>query len=150
MALPLMGTLLSIGVSLVDQLIDTSDNDKKSWKEKLFNLDKEGRTQELEAEVNKLKQLTSVDLAQVNLNNVSQTQGSKWRDFVGYMCGIGIGMNTIYVPLANTIISVANSFMDGPFINHVQPMDIEYLLGILGGMLGLGGMTLSKNYYRKT
>ena len=59
-------------------------------------------------------------------------------------------MNTIYVPLANTIISVANSFMDGPFITHVQPMDVEYLLGILGGMLGLGGMTLSKNYYRKT
>ena len=67
MALPLVGTLLSIGVSLVDQLVDTSDDDKKSWKEKLFNLDKEGRTQELEAEVNKLKQLSTVDLAQVNL-----------------------------------------------------------------------------------
>lgn len=148
MAFPLVGTLLGVGLSLVDNLIGASDNEKNSWKEKLQCLDKEGRTEELEAEVKKLQSLANVDLAQVNLNTVSQEKGSKWRDFVGYICGIGLGVNTIYVPVANTFISIANSFVDTP-IAHISAMDIEYLLGILGGMLGLGGMTLSKNYYRK-
>lgn len=149
MAFPLVGTLLSVGLSLVDNLVGCSDNDKASWKDKLQLLDKEGRTAELEAEVKKLTQLTNVDLAQVNLNSSSLERGSKWRDFVGYVCGIGLGINTIYVPVANTFINVANTFVSGTPISNVTPMDIEYLLGILGGMLGLGGMTLSKNYYRR-
>lgn len=148
MAFPLVGTLLGVGLSLIDNLVGASDSEKSSWKDKLQSLDKEGRTEELEAEVKKLQSLANVDLAQVNLNTVSQEKGSKWRDFVGYICGIGLGMNTVYVPLANTFINVANSFVDTP-IAPVSAMDIEYLLGILGGMLGLGGMTLSKNYYRK-
>lgn len=149
MAFPLVGTLLGVGLSLVDNLVGASDSEKTSWKDKLQCLDKEGRTEELEAEIKKLQSLANVDLAQVNLNTVSQEKGSKWRDFVGYICGIGLGMNTVYIPLANTFINVANSFVDTP-IAPVSAMDIEYLLGILGGMLGLGGMTLSKNYYRKS
>lgn len=149
MAFPLVGTLLSVGLTLVDNLIGCSDKDKASWKDKLQFLDKEGRTAELEAEVKKLTQLSNVDLAQVSLNTASLEKGSKWRDFVGYICGIGLGINTIYVPVANTCINVANTFIEGTPISNIAPMDIEYLLGILGGMLGLGGMTLSKNYYRK-
>lgn len=148
MALPIVGTLLGLGLSLVDKLIDKSDDEKSSLKEHLHLLDREGRTEELKQEVEKLKSLTAVDLAQVNLNAASQKQGSRWRDFIGYACGIGIGINTIYVPIVNTIINVANSFIATP-ITPVSPMDIEYLLGILGGMLGLGGMTLSKNYYKR-
>lgn len=149
MAFPLVGTLLSVGLSLVDNLVGCSDSDKASWKDKLQLLDKEGRTAELEAEVQRLTKLTNVDLAQVNLNSTSAERGSRWRDFVGYVCGIGLGINTIYIPIANTFINVANTFVNGTPISNIAPMDIEYLLGILGGMLGLGGMTLSKNYYRK-
>lgn len=148
MALPIVGTLLSLGVSLVDKLVDTSDSDKQSLKEKFLCLDKEGRTEELEAEVKKLQYLTSIDQAQASLAEKSIDSGSKSRDFNLYVLGAGIATNFIGVPVLNYITGIINALMYSTPIPTMQFMDVEQLIALLGGTLGLGGLSYIKKSNR--
>jgi hypothetical protein len=58
-----------------------------------------------------------------------------WRPFVGWVCGLGMAVNFLVVPLAN------------PFLPQpISPLELEVMMPVLMGMLGLGAM---RSYEKK-
>lgn len=58
-----------------------------------------------------------------------------WRPFAGWVCGIGLGYNFLVRPLLPWIV---NAF--GGNVPDLPEIDINTLMGLLFGMLGLGGL----------
>jgi len=59
---------------------------------------------------------------------------SGWRPFVGWVCGSAFALHFILIPIANFIL-VANNHKE-----VVLAFDMQTLLTLLMGLLGLGGM----------
>jgi len=59
---------------------------------------------------------------------------SGWRPAVGWVCVIGMAGNFITIPFTNMILEIAGYDVSLPLI------DMETLLPVLLGMLGLGAM----------
>lgn len=83
------------------------------------------------------KQANEQILAQLDLNKTEAAHKSMfvagWRPFIGWTCGVSMAFNFIVVPLG------------GPFIEAyteiaLAPLDLEVMMPVLLGMLGLGGM----------
>ena len=86
---------------------------------------------------------------QIEVNKVEAANGSifvaGWRPFVGWVCGVGLGTQSIVLPLIEQITGRA------------YHLDTTLLIATLGGMLGIGGMRtyekvkgVSTNDYRDT
>ena len=71
-------------------------------------------------------------MAQLDLNKTEAAHKSLfvagWRPFTGWSCGIALANNFIIVPYM------------GAFGFEITPLDLEVMLPVLLGMLGLGGM----------
>ena len=71
-------------------------------------------------------------MAQVDLNKTEAAHKSLfvagWRPFTGWACGIALANNFIIVPYM------------GAFGLEIVPLNLEVMLPVLLGMLGLGGM----------
>lgn len=83
------------------------------------------------------KQAHEQIVAQINLNKQEAAHNSLfvagWRPFTGWTCGVALAFNFVVAPLA------------GPFIEFhttvkLEPLDLDVMLPVLLGMLGLGGM----------
>lgn len=59
---------------------------------------------------------------------------SGWRPAVGWTCCLGMAANFLLIPIANFALALASSDISIPLI------DLETMLPVLLGMLGLGGM----------
>lgn len=59
---------------------------------------------------------------------------SGWRPFVGWVCGAGFAMQFVVGPL----LTWGSTLYGKPIT--LPPLDIETLLTLLAGMLGLGGL----------
>jgi len=59
---------------------------------------------------------------------------SGWRPFVGWVCGSAFALHFLLIPIANFIL-VANNHKE-----VVLAFDMQTLLTVLMGLLGLGGM----------
>jgi hypothetical protein len=59
---------------------------------------------------------------------------SGWRPFVGWVCGSAFALHFLLLPIANFIL-VANGHKE-----VVLAFDMQTLLTVLMGLLGLGGM----------
>jgi hypothetical protein len=59
---------------------------------------------------------------------------SGWRPFVGWVCGSAFALHFLLIPIANFIL-VANNHKE-----VVLAFDMQTLLTLLMGLLGLGGM----------
>lgn len=57
-----------------------------------------------------------------------------WRPFIGWSCGIAMAFNYIGVPVVETV-----SVINGTPLT-INPLDLEVMMPVLLGMLGLGGM----------
>lgn len=57
-----------------------------------------------------------------------------WRPFIGWSCGIAMAFNYIGVPVVETV-----SVINGTPLT-IDPLDLEVMMPVLLGMLGLGGM----------
>lgn len=57
-----------------------------------------------------------------------------WRPFIGWSCGIAMAFNYIGVPVIETV-----SVINGTPLT-INPLDLEVMMPVLLGMLGLGGM----------
>jgi len=55
-----------------------------------------------------------------------------WRPFTGWVCASALAFNYIVLPIANYVCSI---FLDVPV-----PTDMDVMLPVLLGMLGLGGI----------
>ena len=78
-----------------------------------------------------------LDLAQIEVNKVEAASSSLfvsgWRPAVGWVCVFGVG----YTYLGQPLLSWLSSIVDVP----VPPeLDIEQLMALVLGMLGMGGM----------
>lgn len=80
-----------------------------------------------------LTQLASVDVA-INQVNLEEAKGgwfkSGWRPFLGWTCGCSVSLHSVIFPLCTAWVP-----------GFVKPtMDMELVITLLGGLLGLGTM----------
>lgn len=77
-------------------------------------------------------------MAQLNVNKIEAAHKSLyvagWRPFIGWSCGIAMAFNFIGLPLINTFSVLYDTPLELP------PLDLEVMMPVLLGMLGLGGM----------
>ena len=64
-----------------------------------------------------------------------------WRPFIGWSCGIAMAFNFIGLPLIGTLSVLYDTPLELP------PLDLEIMMPVLLGMLGLGGM---RSYEKRT
>jgi hypothetical protein len=59
---------------------------------------------------------------------------SGWRPSIGWVCGIAFGLHFVIFPLLNWFLI---AFSQAPI---VVPFEMDTLMTVLGGLLGLGGL----------
>lgn len=78
-------------------------------------------------------------LAQINVNAAEAASGSLfkggWRPFIGWTCGLAFFYHFVGQPLAIFILTIS-----GVEIPALPEFEMETLLTVLGGMLGIGGL----------
>lgn len=71
-------------------------------------------------------------LAQIEVNKIEAKHQSifvaGWRPFIGWVCGVSLGYNFVVAPLLSN------------FVDNVQLLNIEYLIAVVGSMLGSSGL----------
>ena len=76
--------------------------------------------------------------AQLEINNTEAKHSSLfvsgWRPAVGWTCCLGMAANFLLIPMTNFVLALASSDITIPLI------ELETMLPVLLGMLGLGGM----------
>ena len=84
-------------------------------------------------------------MAQLEVNKTEAAHKSLyvagWRPFIGWSCGIAMAFNFIGLPVVVTL----SALYDTPL--EVAPLDLEVMMPVLLGMLGLGGM---RSYEKRT
>jgi len=93
--------------------------------------------QELEAEM--IKAATKANLAQLEINKVEAGHRSVfvagWRPFIGWTCGAALSWHFVLAPI--TIFATSWAGIETP---PLPVFDMDSLMTVLLGMLGLGGM----------
>jgi hypothetical protein len=119
---------LTIGAKLLDKVIPDKDAREKAQAELL----KASQDQSFQR-----------DMAQVELNKEeAKTDPFRggWRPFVGWTCGVAFSMHFVLFP-------VANFFLAGMGYEQITvAFDMETLLTVLLGMLGLGGLRTAEKW----
>lgn len=91
------------------------------------------------------RQAHEIAKAQTDINQVEAAHKSLfvsgWRPATGWICAISLGFNFLCVPIFNMVGSIT-----GIDVSNVKPLDLEIMLPVLLGMLGLGGM---RSYEKK-
>jgi hypothetical protein len=76
------------------------------------------------------------DLAQIAVNQVEAQSNdffrAGWRPFVGWICGVGLGVQFLVAPLASWVAALIGHAIAFP------TLDMGTLMTLLAGMLGLG------------
>ena len=84
-------------------------------------------------------------MAQLKVNKTEAAHKSLyvagWRPFIGWSCGIAMAFNFIGLPLIGTLSVLYDTPLELP------PLDLEIMMPVLLGMLGLGGM---RSYEKRT
>ena len=114
--------LLEVGAKLLDKVIPDKDAREKAQAELL----KAAQDQSFQR-----------DMAQVELNKEeARTDPFRggWRPFVGWTCGVAFAMHFVLFPVANFFLASMG------YEQITVAFDMETLLTVLFGMLGLGGL----------
>jgi hypothetical protein len=122
-----MGALISLISNPLTALIDRLVPDKAANDAAKAALAQMTLNGELAAVAGQLQ----VNLAEAGARS---TFVSGWRPFVGWICGLGLGVQFLVAPLFTWISSL---------VGHPTPfpsLDMGTMLTLLGGMLGLGGL----------
>ena len=81
----------------------------------------------------------SLALAQIEVNAAEAASGSLfkggWRPCIGWICGIAFGYHFVLQPVIIFIVALV-----GMEIPDLPKFDMNTLLTVLGGMLGIGGL----------
>ena len=120
----LLNTLIGPATQLLDKFIEDKDQKAKLAHELATMADKLAHEQQL---------------AQMAINKEEASTGSLfkggWRPFVGWLCGIAFFYHFVCQPLI--IFNVAMSGVDIP---ELPKFEMNTLLTVLGGLLGIGGL----------
>ena len=78
-------------------------------------------------------------LAQISVNKAEAVSGSLfkggWRPFVGWVCGVAFFYHFVLQPIIIFVLTVA-----GVDIPDLPKFEMNTLLTVLGGLLGIGGL----------
>lgn len=123
--------MLNLLIPVIGTLLDKVLPDPKMAAEakfKIIEMAQKGELANLEADV-------KLAIAQTEVNKVeasTDTFRGGWRPFIGWICGLGLGIQFIISPLF-TWVSLLLGY------NVIFPiLDSEVLMTLLFGMLGLG------------
>jgi len=123
MAIPIIGSIFSIGEKLIDKLIP----DPKQKAEALIKLEELRQSGDL-----------AVIAGQVDINKIEAASPklfvSGWRPFIGWICGTALAVQLVLGP----VVMWASALTRHPIL--LPAMQTELLTTLLVGMLGLGGM----------
>jgi phenylpyruvate tautomerase PptA (4-oxalocrotonate tautomerase family) len=84
-------------------------------------------------------------LAQIEVNKAEASNGNLfvagWRPAIGWICGAALAFHFIFAPMISSAFAWAGA--DAP---ELPAFDMQSLMTILGGMLGLGGLRTFEKY----
>ena len=84
-------------------------------------------------------------LAQIEVNKAEATNSSVfvagWRPFIGWTCGTALAWHFVFEPMIGAALAWAG--VDAP---ELPAFDMQSLMTILTGMLGLGGLRTFEKY----
>ena len=120
----LLNTLIGPATQLLDKFIEDKDQKAKLAHELATMADKLAHEQQL---------------AQLAINKEEASSGSLfkggWRPFVGWICGIAFFYHFVCQPVIIFIVA-----MSGVDIPDLPKFEMNTLLTVLGGLLGIGGL----------
>ena len=120
----LLTTLIEPATKLLDKVIEDKDQKAKLAHELATMADKMAHEQQL---------------AQIAVNKEEAASGSifkgGWRPFVGWVCGIAFCYHFIIQPVIIFIVALT-----GIIIPDLPSFNMNTLLTVLGGLLGIGGL----------
>ena len=123
MGLPVISSILSLGEKLIDKLLPDPAA-KAAALQKLAELEQSGDL--------------AVIAGQVEINKIEAASGDRfvngWRPFVGWVCGGGLALQIVILPMLSGFSALFGHPMAMPIL------DVSLLTTLLVGMLGLGGM----------
>jgi hypothetical protein len=128
---PMIGDAIA---KVVEKIIDRAWPDESKKAEAMLaveQLRQAGAFKELDAELERSRQQTAVN--QVEAASADPFV-SRWRPFIGWVCGAALAWHYIGRPLADWLLLVTGA------TTPVPQVELGDLLVILCGMLGLGGM----------
>ena len=130
--------ILEVGLKLLDKLIPDPQAKAQAQLE-LMKLQQEGAFRELDMEL-------QAQLAQVEVNKAEASSGDAfragWRPLVGYVCVLGLSYQLFFQPLLEWL-SASQGWAAPP------GLEIDTLMTLLFGMLGLGGLRTAEKLKRK-
>ena len=120
----LLGSLIQPVSNLLDKAIPDQDLKRKLAHEIATLAEKQGH---------------EIAIAQISVNKEEAASGSLfkggWRPFVGWVCGVAFCYHFILQPLVIFIVAIA-----GVDIPDLPEFQMNTLLTVLGGLLGIGGL----------
>lgn len=129
MALPLVGTVLDIGKTLIERLIP----DKKAQAEALQKLEEMHQAGDLQVISGQIE-INKIEAASTNVFIAG------WRPFVGWTLGAGLAVMLVIGPLMAWGSALAGKPMQQP------EMPTEIVLALTTSLLGMSGMRSWEKY----
>jgi hypothetical protein len=107
------------------------------------------KEEKLTAEQVKLALLQKPQIAQIEINKIEASHRSifvsGWRPFIGWICGSSLGYNYILRDLLNYIVVIKY-----PEFELLPALQMEHLMTVLGGLLGIGTLRTIEKLNNKT
>lgn len=125
-----IGSIFEFGTTIIDKLFPNADDAAKA-KLAMLQLQQAGEFKELEANLELAKGQMEVNKAEASSGNKF---ASSWRPLIGYICGIALFYNYIFMPL---FAYCAGWIGNAP---AMPALDSGELMTLLLGMLGISGL----------
>ena len=120
----LLNSLIGPVTGILDKVIEDKDQNAKLAHELATMADKLSHEQQL---------------AQIEVNKAEAASGSLfkggWRPFIGWVCGIAFCYHFVVQPIIIFVVALV-----GVNIPDLPNFNMNTLLTVLGGMLGIGGL----------
>ena len=123
---------IPLAIEAVTKIIDRIFPDKEAAdkaKLELFKLQQEGALAELAAETSIAEKQADINIAESAIDNLFR---NGWRPAVGWICAMGLSYQFIARPTMNFLLALLGVQAE------MGPLEIETLMTLLFGMLGLG------------
>lgn len=126
----MIGDIISLGTTIIDKIFPDKEAANQA-KLKLLELQQAGELAVLNAEL----QLAT---GQIDINKIEAASTDNfragWRPMAGWACSIGLFYEFLLRPLLPWLIALT-----GYNVAPMPNLDMEQLMVLLGGLLGLGG-----------
>ncbi len=132
----MLAALIPVIGSIIDKIFPDATA-ASAAKARLIELEQQGALAALDADVKLALGQLAVNQEEAKSENLFK---SGWRPFVGWTCGSAFALHFVLLPIVNFVmVSTGHAAVSIPF-------DIQSLLTVLLGMLGLGGMRSWEKY----